>query len=194
MISMMVERVDLKTSRILNKFTVENYSTEQTADTVSLVIKLRRISSPFWMSLFVPSVCLILAAEVSLFIDQKHFQALIVVSLTSNLVMFTLYTAIQEKLPEDSNFKLIDIWLLHGLIMPMIVFLVLAANELMMNTNPGQDLKKVSKSMIKVKSEIDDGKEDMQETPGNTFMRVCKLMIPGISTIFITVFFIICRE
>ena len=122
MISMMVERVDLKTSRILNKFTVENYSTEQTADTVSLVIKLRRISSPFWMSLFVPSVCLILAAEVSLFIDQKHFQALIVVSLTSNLVMFTLYTAIQEKLPEDSNFKLIDIWLLHGLIMPMIVF------------------------------------------------------------------------
>ena len=67
-------------------------------------------------------MCLILAAEITLFIDDIHFEATIMVALTSNLVMYTLYNTIQEQLPPDSNLKLIDAWVLHGLTMPMVVF------------------------------------------------------------------------
>ena len=107
--------------------------TNTTKDMVYLAFEIQRLSEPFWMSLFVPSVCLILAAEITLFMDESHFEAMILVALTSNLVMYTLYNAILEKMPEDSSLKVIDIWLLHGLLMPMIVFIVLAANELMMS-------------------------------------------------------------
>ena len=52
------------------------------------------------------------------------------VALTSNLVMYTLYSSIQAELPKDSSLKLVDVWLLHGLLMPMVVFVILAMNEL----------------------------------------------------------------
>ena len=109
---------------------------------ILLLVNLERLSSPFWMSLFIPSICLILAAEVTLFLDKSHFEAMIMVSLTSNLVMFTLYSSIQEKLPEDSSFKLIDVWLMHGLLMPMVVFVVLVADELL---NPRYSTTKIKK-------------------------------------------------
>ena len=79
-----------------------------------------------------------MVAELALFIDEEHFQAMIMVALTSNLVMYTLYSGIQEKLPDNSSLKLIDIWLLHGLLMPMVVFITLAANELMKTRSPNE--------------------------------------------------------
>ena len=114
-------------------------------NTILLLVNLERLSSPFWMSLFIPSICLILAAEVTLFLDKSHFEAMIMVSLTSNLVMYTLYSSIQEKLPEDSSFKFIDVWLMHGLLMPMVVFLVLVVDELLNSRYSTPQFKKKSK-------------------------------------------------
>ena len=96
-------------TQTLNKFEVTNCTTKVTPDTLNLAISLKRLSGPFWHSLFVPSICLILAAEVTLFIDEENFEVLLMVSLTSNLVMYTMYSAIEEKLPDNSSFKLIHI-------------------------------------------------------------------------------------
>ena len=101
------------------------------SNTIYLTLKIKRKSGPFWISLFIPTICLILAAELTIFVDEQHFQAVIMVALTSNLVMYTLYSAIQEKLPEDSSIKLIDIWQLHGLLMPMVVFVLLVIKEIL---------------------------------------------------------------
>ena len=90
----------------VNKFMITNYSMEIIdAATIHLSVKMKRLSGPFWISLFIPSMCLILAAEIALFIDEEHFQAMIMVALTSNLVMYTLYSGVQEKLPDDSSFS-----------------------------------------------------------------------------------------
>ena len=62
---------------------------------IHLVFVTKRLQTYFWISVFIPSVCLILAAEVTLFIDEFHFAATIMVALTSNLVMYTLYSTIQ---------------------------------------------------------------------------------------------------
>ena len=107
-------KLETAMSRKLNKFIITNIYINTTTNMVYLAFEIQRLSGPFWMSLFIPSVCLILAAEISLFIDESHFEAMIMVALTSNLVMYTLYNAILEKMPEDSSLKLIDIWLLHG--------------------------------------------------------------------------------
>ena len=185
-------RLGLNMSRTLNKYIVTNVSTEVDSENFNLVIRLDRLSGPFWFSLFIPSICLILAAEVALFIDDSHFEAMIMVALTSNLVMYTLYSSIQAQLPEDSSLKLIDVWLLHGLLMPMIVFVTLAANELIIkpNADPRSINTKSANSAVKITRQIDE------DTHERNKMKICmdvwKALIPIFSTLFIITYFIIC--
>ena len=96
-------------NRTLNEYVVVNCSSDVKEGELNIMIKLERISGPFWLSLFIPSICLIVAAEVALFVNEVHFQALIMVALTSTLVTYNLYHTIQEELPRDSSFKLIDL-------------------------------------------------------------------------------------
>ena len=142
------------------------------------------------MSLFVPSMCLLLAAEIALFIDDSHFEALIMVALTSNLVMYTLHCAIQEKLPDDSSLKLIDIWLVHGLVMPMVVFVILAINELLSSKSPSQTVKVANSFVTKSAANAED--RAVHNGKLHLCMFVCKISIPIISSVFVITFFIIC--
>ena len=192
-IKLAAAKLETEMSHQLNKFIVTNMYTNTSVDMVYLAFEIRRLSGPFWMSLFVPSVCLILAAEISLFIDESHFEAMIMVALTSNLVMYTLYNAVLEKMPEDSSLKLIDIWLLHGLLMPMIVFIVLAANELLMSkTKTGRNI--MSGTKVANSTVLTPASKEMSSslTRMQTCMTICKALIPITSVLFMTTFFVIC--
>ena len=183
--------LDEHMARTLNKYVVTNCSTETHNYGIYLVVQLQRRSGPFWFSLFIPSICLIVAAEVALFIDETHFEAMIMVALTSNLVMYTLYSSIQAELPEDSGLKLIDIWLLHGLVMPMVVFIVLAANELISSKTVRTKSSRVSNSAIVVAPKNQDY-EESHVRKMKTCMLVCKALIPITSVIFTSTFFCVC--
>ena len=199
-------------SRSLNQFYLQNISLKTSANQASLVVKLTRLNTSFWLSLFIPSMCLILAAEITLFINEEHFQATIAVTLTANLVMYTLYQNIQEKLPEDSKLKLIDIWLLHGLLMPMVAFVILVINEFVNKKSmesPHMRSTKVDDSVIKVESKtkatgmlekldkdqankIDAGNHtEARKLRPKTCMFVCKVLVPVTSLIFFIAFFIV---
>ena len=60
-----------------------------------------------------------------MFIDEAHFRTTVMVALTAMLVMYTLYQSIARSLPQTAYLKLIDAWLLFGLISPFFVFLAL---------------------------------------------------------------------
>ena len=195
-INLAVGHLELNLKLKINKFIVNKNVTlvaEDDAKMITLVLEGQRLSGPFWMSLFIPSICLILAAEIALFIDHSHFEAMIMVALTSNLVMYTLYSSVQSELPEDSSLKLIDIWLLHGLVMPMVVFVVLAANE-MISPKPLKTKSngtRVSNSAIVVAPKNQD--EESCDGKMKTCMLVCKALIPITSVIFISTFFAVCH-
>ena len=188
--------LDANISRKLSKFIVTDMYTNASSDMIYLAFELKRLSGPFWMSLFIPSICLVFAAEIILFIDETHFEAMIMVALTSNLVMYTLYSSILEKMPEDSTLKLIDVWLLHGLLMPMLVFVVLVTNELLNNKAKNvKTLRTGSKanSTVTVASKIRSCTEkDSITNNGRNSMKICKLLIPAVSVLFIIIFFLIC--
>ena len=163
---------------------------------VYLAIDIKRLFGPFWRSLFVPSICLILAAEIALFIDDCHFEAMIMVALTSNLVMYTLYSSSSEKIPEDSTLRLIDIWLLHGRLMPMVVFVVLAMNELLKNKSNTNTILPTTtlqtNPTIKVAFKSENGREaDSILQKSRRYLNICKVLIPT-SVLFIIIFFVIC--
>ena len=143
-----------------------------------------------------------MAAEITLFIDESHFKASITVAMTANVVMYTLYNAIQEEFPKHSHLKLIDIWLLHGLLIPLIVFIILAANELINVNNPNSanqtnsgvvPMKNSDRSKITdVEPVIKSGlKEDADKKKSRTFIQICRWIVPTISLTFMTVFIII---
>ena len=79
---------------------------------------------------YVPTFCIVIVVLLSLFIPEHHFEATIMLSLTSMLVMYTLYQSVAEALPKTSYLKLVDIWLLFCLVLPFIVFVVLIKWEL----------------------------------------------------------------
>merc|ERR1712001_155325 len=68
---------------------------------------------------------------MGLCIDQSHFDAIILVSLTCMLVMYTLFQSISTNMPTTVSLKLLDYWLIFGMIMPFIVFTVLISLELL---------------------------------------------------------------
>ena len=180
----------------LNNFIVTHcYMENPDPNRVNIVINLKRISAPFVTSLFIPSICLILAAEITLFIDEKHFKATISVALTTNLVMYTMYRTIQEKLPENSALKLIDIWLLHGLLMPMVVFILLATKELTNTTTSSKEVPKsnfikvTDSSLISLNNKTTT--EDGEIAKKNNVLLVCQALVPVLTMIFILTFFII---
>ena len=140
--------------------------------TVGVRFSLKRICVYYITSVFIPSLCLIIAAEVTLFIDESHFEVTIMVALTSTLVMYTLYNSISASLPIDANFKMIDVWLLHGLLMPFVVFLILIISELTAKNKV--DLSK--KQFLPVKRT-------------NKVLRAGQITIPTFSGIFVVVFF-----
>ena len=53
------------------------------------------------------------------------------VALTAMLVMYTLFQSVALTLPTTAYLKLLDYWLIFGLIMPFFVFSTLIYNELL---------------------------------------------------------------
>ena len=189
---------------VLNEFLItDTFITESVGNkNVSLVILLERRQLSYFISIFLPTLCLVLAAEITLFIDEMHFQATIMVALTSNLVMYTLYNAIVDELPADSTLKLIDVWLLHGLVMPMVVFIILAINELIQSranksnaeVQPSK-VSEISKEGLPLKGGNSEnwisglGKGKCEKRRSDSFIKVARVIIPTSSILFTLAFF-----
>ena len=85
------------------------------------MVKLRRIPTYHLTNTYIPTLCLIIITELTLFIDMSHFEATIMVALTTMLVTYTLYQSLLNYLPQTPYLKMIDIWLFSGLILPFII-------------------------------------------------------------------------
>ena len=97
---------------------------------LSVVIELRRKCFFHIVTTYFPTLCLLIIVEVLLFMPEGHFETTITVSLTTMLVMYTLYQSILETLPQTSYLKLIDIWLIACLTLPFLVFLVEVVSQI----------------------------------------------------------------
>ncbi len=109
---------------------------------IKAVIDLKRIINHHLAITFLPSLCLVLIAELTMFIDTRHFEATMMVALTSMLVMYTLYQSVSDSLPKTPYLKMIDIWLLAGLVIPFIVYIFLISLQIMIDMNSEQETDK----------------------------------------------------
>lgn len=97
---------------------------------VVIRVPLKRVIGNHLLATFFPTICLLTISCLILYIDLAHFEVTIMVSLTAMLVMYTLYQSISDSLPQTGSIKLIDIWIVMGLVIPFMVFLALIIIEI----------------------------------------------------------------
>ena len=144
------------------------------SDGVTVKITLLRIFTHHLVNTFLPTACLIVIAEMTLFIDTTHFEATIMVALTSMLVMYTLYQSISATLPQTAYIKMIDAWLLAGLILPFIVFIILVL----------VDTKRLSTQNTVLPFDPDEGEKSSAEK----LLKWAKLFIPLLTLMFFCIY------
>ena len=139
---------------------------------VVMTIEIKRLSAIYFLTIFIPSLCLIAAAGLTLFISKSHFEVNISVALTSTLVMYTLAGSVSDKLPVTGVINMVDVWMIHGLINPFAVFLALVLSNL-------KDRNKTKQKDIKPKQTF------------SRFDQFCQIAIPTFTVIFTLTFFAI---
>ena len=130
---------------------------------------------------------------MTLFIDVSHFEATIMVTLTSMLVMYTLYQSISATLPQTSYLKMIDIWLLSGLIIPFIIFIVLAIIDVLILQEPTNTTGNNSSSNIKIFISRKNGVSEKpmprhQNSRAMKLLKISRIFIPMTTLILCLVF------
>ena len=105
----------------------------KTALTVN--IHLNRIYNNHLATTFFPTTCLLIIACFTLFIGPDHFEVNIALALTTMLVMQTLHENISQDVPKTAYLKLVDWWLIYGMLVPFLVFMVLGVIEMLPKEN-----------------------------------------------------------
>ena len=153
--------------------------TNTTQNEIIIYIKLRRKLSYHIFNTYVPSFCLAMIAGFTLFIDESHFEATIMVALTAMLVIYTLHQSISANLPQTSYIKMIDIWLFTGLITPFVIITILVIMDYLIirETNQVTDMRTKGKCKNKWNA--------------STFLKCMQIILPITTGIFTIVYWII---
>ena len=149
-----MENLDLMEYEVFGNLEYNN--TDSPLNDIIVYIKLRRRLSFHIFNTYIPSFCLLIIAVFTLFIDESHFEATIMVTLTSMLVIYTLYQSITANLPQTSYMKMIDVWIATCLIVPFIIIaihitldhMILKESDQVMVINKKEDNKHNSKKFL----------------------------------------------
>ena len=131
--------------------------------------------------------------EIALFVDEKHFDVLIMIHLTTMLVMYTLYQGIQNSVPKAAYLKFMDIFLLFGVIVPFITFMIQVASNLAGGTEESNEKigeeGKLQKSISSTETKIELPYK-IETTKTEKVQRglkyVAQRLIPIITTVFLS--------
>ena len=158
----------------------------ETVDNTTLIlhIPLMRYYDYHCATTFFPTFCLLAIACMTLCIDPQHFQATIALSLTTMLVMQTLQENISDDLPKTAYIKMVDLWLIMGMINPFVVFLVLVVVEMLPNEQGEEEIQEIQGANVEMKNR--------QSKPKFTKGKVhffFKILIPSTTLVFMLAFF-----
>ena len=73
---------------------------------------------------YLPTFCIMVISVITLFLDESHFEATVMLSLTAMLVLYTLFQSITTEIPSTAYLKLLDIWLIICLVLPFVIFMI----------------------------------------------------------------------
>ena len=155
-----IHNIKLTQYDVLQNVEYENDTTPNIK--IGLKIILCRKLTYHIVNIYLPTLCLIMIAGFTLFIDFSHFEVSIMIALTSMLVTYTLYQSVSALLPPTSYMKMIDIWLFGGLIFPFFIIAILVIMDSI---------------VIKEKNQVIDMTKEEKMLKSTMFMRSMQVML-----------------
>ena len=167
----MIDKIEQTEYNVQHYLEYDNSSSPKTVVGVKIIL-CRKLSYHI-LNIYIPTLCLVLIAGFTLYIDFSHFEVNIMIALTSMLVTYTLYQSISGYLPHTSYMKMIDIWLFTGIIFPFFIISILVIMDMLIMQENNQVL--------------DLNGEKNQRLKSTTFMKSMKiiLLIIGVTFCFI---------
>ena len=167
----MIDKIEQTEYNVQHYLEYDNSSSPKTVVGVKIIL-CRKLSYHI-LNIYIPTLCLVLIAGFTLYIDFSHFEVNIMIALTSMLVTYTLYQSISGYLPHTSYMKMIDIWLFSGMIFPFFIISILVIMDTLIMQEKNQVL--------------DLSIEKNQRLKSTTFMKSMKiiLLIIGVTFCFI---------
>ena len=144
--------------------------------TAEVEITLCRKLSYHIVNIYIPTLCLIMIAGFTLFIDFIHFEVNIMIVLTSMLVTYTLYQSISAYLPQTSYMKMIDIWLFGGLIFPFFIITILVIMDSL---------------VIREIKQVTDMRNEGKRLKSTMFMRSMQVMLLTIGSTLCVIYWVL---
>ena len=138
-------------------------------------LKLKRIFYYHLTNTYMPTITLLIIAEITLHFDETKTELAIGLSLTIMLVMYTMYQSISGSLIQTAYLKMIDYWLLFCLLKPFVIFMI----EIYWLQQKTQKLNLTQKGWILDGKEIDNHRKQV------------KYLAHGISLLFITLYLLV---
>ena len=124
-------------------WTIKQRKGERAKDHLVVVsITIQRRVPQILLSTYLPSLCILIIAQSTTYFKKEHFKTSIPMAITSMLVMYTLNQSVSAKLPPTAYVKLIDVWLLFGLLLPFVILILL----ILMEHLPDQEVAPISVS------------------------------------------------
>ena len=106
------------------------YKEENNADKgVKMQIIFKRRLTNEVLTTYLPTVLLMLIVYATTYFKQFFFEAALTVNLTVMLVVTTLFISVMEKLPPTSYIRMVDIWLIYGILIPFCEVAILTIKE-----------------------------------------------------------------
>ena len=133
-IKLVTGSVDVDQDMRISQFELQNVSlvTYKQHKSIECVFTLKRNVAVYHIySTFLPTTLILIMSLASLYINEDHFEATIMVSLTCMLVLYTLLQSIMTGMPVTQYVNLMAIWLAFNLAIPFLVFMTIISWEFM---------------------------------------------------------------
>ena len=92
------------------------------------------------ITVFFQSVLLLGVAYMTFYFKISNFQDRIMIAITTMMVVATIQSSINKMVPKTSYIKMIDVWLLFGLVLPFLGFLISIFEELVAQLQEDADM------------------------------------------------------
>ncbi|XP_068230941.1 uncharacterized protein [Palaemon carinicauda] len=94
-----------------------------------MALELRNLYGYYISNTYIPTTLLVIICYLTLFFDLNDFTDRVMVSLTSLLVLSSLFTQTSQSIPKTAYLKLIDLWFVVIIIFVFVIVLVLVIIE-----------------------------------------------------------------
>ena len=138
---------------VLNQFNIGHFTVlkEGHKDIVKAKFTLKRNPSFMIMNAYLPSFSTMMITIASLFLnDQMHFATTIMLVLTSQLCLYTLFQSSLEGIPKTANMKMIDYWNMLAMTVSLTNFFTLFLWEILQFRGIHSQLKVTTRIVIPV--------------------------------------------